>query len=141
MDLSQLLKLSEKHPIIFYDGVCNLCNGFVQMVLRNDSEGKIHFCTLQEDAGKTIREHIGDTGPISTVIGIHEGKIYSHSDVLNMISNQLGGIWLLVKPFYLIPKGLRDFVYNWIANNRYNWFGQADSCILPDESVRSRFVC
>ena len=140
MTLDQIKDISKAHPIIFYDGVCNLCNGFVNFVIKSDKQSKVRFGALQNDAGKTIREHLSMTGEINTVVGMHNGIVYTHSDVLRVVAKSLGGAWLLILPFYIVPKGLRDIIYNYIAKNRYKWFGKSDHCQIPSKNEMDRFL-
>jgi len=140
MTLEELYDLSDRHPIVFYDGVCYLCNGFVRLVINNDRDGLVKFCLLQNDSGLSLRERLSLGSDINTTIGIYRREIYTHSDVLYMVAQSLGGWWLLLSPLYLLPKSFRDMIYNWVASNRYKWFGQSDECIVPEPSVRSRFI-
>lgn len=140
MTLDQIKDISNTHPIVFYDGVCNLCNGFVNHVIKSDKQAKVKFGALQNTAGQTIREYLSMTGEISTVVGMHNGIVYTHSDVLKIVAKSLGGIWWFVLPLYIIPKGLRDIVYNYIARNRYNWFGKSDQCQIPSSNIKDRFL-
>lgn len=140
MTLKEIYQASEEHPIVFFDGVCNLCSKFIQWVIRNDKNGIIHFCVLQNAEGQRIREDLGLDKDISTVICISRKKVHTHSDVLFLIANRLGGWWTLLRPLYFIPKSLRDIVYNWVAKNRYNWFGKTDECMIPSQNISARFL-
>ncbi len=140
MTLDDIKFLSHDHPILFYDGVCHLCNGFVNTVIRHDPRSIIRFCTLQNEAGQLITEELSIPQYLDTTIGIKDGQIYTHSDVLKMVIDALKGKWLLLKPLYIFPKGLRDKIYNWVARNRYGWFGQSDQCLIPNSKVSNRFL-
>lgn len=140
MTLAEIYQASEKHPIVFFDGVCNLCNGFVQMVIRNDVKGRIQFCALQNIEGQQIRKELGLGENLDTAIGLYQNKVYTHSDVLYMVAKSMGGWWNILYPFYFLPKALRDVIYNWVARNRYNWFGQSDQCMVPSKKIMTRFL-
>ena len=140
MDGLNLRLLSEENPIIFYDGVCNLCDGFVQFVIRNDPQGKIKFCALQDEQAVGIRKEVQIEDNIDTVVGLHNGKIYTHSDVLFLVARQLGGFWLIITPLQYLPKGFRNFIYRWVARHRYNWFGKQETCIIPSSDIQARFL-
>lgn len=140
MTYEELIELSHQHPILFYDGVCMLCNGFVNAVIKHDPDAHVKFCILQNETGIAIREQLSLGSDISTTIGVHKGEVSTHSDVLHMIVKATGGWWSVVRPLYILPKSLRDIVYNWVARNRYRWFGKSESCIIPHPDVLSRFI-
>ncbi len=140
MTIDDLKSLSHQHPILFYDGVCHLCNGFVHTVIKHDNQALIKFCMLQEEEGELISQALSLPNSLDTTIGIKEGRIYTHSDVLKMVIDTLRGKWLILKPLYILPKGLRDIIYSWVARNRYNWFGKSDQCIIPTHDIKSRFL-
>ena len=140
MTIDELKSLSHHHPILFYDGVCHLCNGFVNTVIEQDDQGLIKFCTLQDEAGQQVSEALSIPHALDTTIGMKDGKIYTHSDVLKMVIDTLGGKWLILKPLYVFPKGFRDMIYNWVARNRYRWFGEKDQCMIPTPDIRERFL-
>lgn len=141
MTVEQLYDASKDQPIVLYDGVCNLCNGFVNFVLRTDKEGIIKFCALQEKGGLALRHHLNMGTEIGTAIGLWKGQIFTHSDVLRMVASSLKGWWSLVLPLYVLPKSFRDWVYMLIAKNRYRLFGKRDTCMVPNNEVLSRFIC
>ena len=140
MTTQELYKTSYSHPVILYDGICRLCNGFVAFMLRKDKKGVFRFVALQDPLGVAVRKEMNLTGPISTVIGLKDGKTYTHSDVLYMVAVQQGGWMNLLRPLYLLPKTFRDFIYNWVARNRYAWFGKNESCYRPSTDVAERFL-
>lgn len=139
--MKELLEISKTHPIILFDGVCNLCNNFVQFVIARDPEGQFKFGTLQSVAAKEVLQHINlSTNDLSTVILIENEKVYTQSTVGLRVVKRLD-TWL--RFFYFLnylPKSLRDFFYRIISKNRYNWFGQKDSCMIPTPELQSRFL-
>lgn len=131
-------------PVILFDGVCNFCNFWVNVIIRNDREKKILFAALQSETGKKLLEDYKINSPeilSSTVVLIFNGKFFLRSDAVLKISKILGGKWLFVYYFLkIIPKFFRDFIYNFIAKNRYRWFGKRKNCIIPGDSVKERFL-
>lgn len=140
MTPKELFNISYNHPVILYDGICKLCCGFVQFMLRRDKKGMFRFVSLQDPLGVAMREELGLSGPINTVIGLRNGKKYTHSDVLYMVAIEQGGWMHILRPLYLLPKILRDLIYTWIARNRYSWFGKNDVCYIPSEEFTNRFL-
>lgn len=125
--------------IIFFDGVCVLCNGFVDFVLSRDSERIFKFAPLQgETAKRTLPENF--TKDMSTVVLWSQGQIFQRSDAALMILAQLGGIYSLARIFWIVPQALRDLCYRLVAGQRYHWFGKRDSCRLPTQEERSMFL-
>lgn len=141
MTYDDFARLSDEGPIIFYDGVCKLCHGFVSLVISHDRCGRIRFCGLQEEKAQVIRDLYCKSQEIDTVIGLYKSVVYTHSDVLFLVARTLGGIWLLLIPLSYLPRRLRNRVYTWLAGNRYRWFGKYDDCQIPDPIIASRFIC
>lgn len=127
--------------LVLFDGVCNLCNSFVQFVIRRDPAGKIRFASLQSDFGRNLlKTHGLDPDILHSVIAVEEGVLYQRSDAALRVANHLSGFWPIFTVLKVIPRFLRDTVYNTIASSRYRWFGRRDACMVPDASMRSRFV-
>lgn len=132
---------SDDHPIVLFDGVCNLCNGLVQFVIPRDPEGKIRFATLQSDLGRKVRAKAGlSTDNLDTFVLVDDGMAYTKSDAAIRVAEHLGGIYRLLSLGRLVPRRLRDRIYDFVAENRYDWFGRKDQCLIPDEDVSDRFV-
>jgi predicted DCC family thiol-disulfide oxidoreductase YuxK len=128
-------------PVILFDGVCNLCSGFVQVMIRIDKKGQFKFASIQSDYGqKALQKFKLPTEEISTVVMVDRERVYTHADVALQIALRLGGLWRLFAVFYLIPRPLRNLIYNWVARNRYRWFGQKESCMIPTPELKNRFV-
>jgi len=139
--MKELLEISKEHPILLFDGVCNICNGFVQFVIKRDPESQFRFAALQSDTGKEILQHFNlSTEDLSTAILIENKKIYTQSSVgLRMIKKM--DVWFSFLSFLIIlPKSFRDFIYRILARNRYKWFGQKDNCMIPTPELQSRFL-
>lgn len=128
-------------PVLFFDGVCNLCNGYVQFVIDRDPEGRFRFASLQSKAGEQVlRDLQMSEEDLKTVILFKNGRYYTHSDVALEMARDMGGFWSLGYGLKVIPKFIRDSVYNLIAANRYRWFGKEESCRMPDPDLQSRFL-
>lgn len=135
------LTIPRDKPIVLFDGVCNLCNGFVQFLIRVDPSGKFRFASLQSEAGEVLLQEGRYTGGnLESVVLFDAGRIYTHSDAALEISRRLGGFWTVLYALKLIPWPLRDRLYNWIARNRYRWFGKKDQCMMPSPELKQRFI-
>jgi predicted DCC family thiol-disulfide oxidoreductase YuxK len=128
--------------LILFDGVCNLCNGFVQLVIRHDPAGRFRFAALQSEAGRRVLAAHGYTGltPPETVLLLENGCLYSHSTAALRIAHGLGWPWRAVAVGLLLPRFLRDAAYRVVARNRYRWFGRQESCWLPTPELQTRFL-
>ena len=122
---------------MLFDGVCNLCNGFVQFILRRDRSGRFQFASLQSG---TARQLLNGDVPVETVVLIEEGKTFVKSAAALRILRRLRFPWPLLYVFIVVPRGLRDIVYDWVARHRYGWFGKRDACMLPSPHWRGRFL-
>ncbi|KAA9345873.1 thiol-disulfide oxidoreductase DCC family protein [Adhaeribacter soli] len=133
--------MPDNQAIIFFDGVCNLCNGFVQFVIRYDKGGYFRFASLQSEEARPYLTGNGiDPSELGTVVLYENGKCYTRSTAALRIFRRLSGAWSLLFAGIIIPSFLRDVVYNFVAHNRYRWFGQKESCMLPTPELRSRFL-
>ena len=118
--------------IILFDGYCNLCSGVVQFVLKHDKHKRFRFASLQEESGQQLlRQYNMPTQDFNTVIVIINNKMYTHSTAALMLVRNLSGLWPMLYAFIIVPVFIRDRIYNWVAQNRYRWFGKRNSCFLP----------
>lgn len=132
---------SDEHPILLFDGVCNLCNGAIQFIIPRDPEGKIRFAPLQSELGTDIRARSGlSTDDLETVVLVDDRMAYTKSDAAIRVGEQLGGVFRLLSLGRLVPRRLRDRIYDFVAENRYDWFGRKDQCMMPDEDISDRFL-
>lgn len=130
----------DKQSILLFDGVCNLCHGFVQFILQRDQDGVFQFASLQSTTGQALLKQYDLDEGLSTVVLIENGKAFTHSDVALRVAPRLNGFWGWVRLGWLLPKTLRDRIYNWVAANRYRWFGKQEACWLPDPKWQGRFL-
>ncbi len=126
-------------PVIFFDGECNLCNSAVQYVIRHDKKEQFLFAPLQSDAGRQVLQLMPGNIPDSFIL-YHNGKIYIKSSAALQTAWLLGGWRTGLYAFIIVPRLLRDAVYNLVARNRYRWFGRRDSCMVPTEELKARFL-
>lgn len=139
MSIDQHLPESSTHPTILYDGHCVLCNGFVQWLLRRDKQGLFYYATLSSDVGKEMLSSSQIDG--DTVVLYDNNQYYTYSDVALRVAARLGGIYRLLSMLgRLVPKKLRDYLYRWVAANRYGWFGKYEACPLPSPELRERMI-
>ncbi|MFL6196629.1 MAG: thiol-disulfide oxidoreductase DCC family protein [Thermoanaerobaculia bacterium] len=129
------------HPIVLFDGVCNLCSTSVQFILRRDPAGRFRFASLQSPAGQELQARFGmDPAALDSVILVEGDRWYKESDAALRIARGLKGAWKLLTVLRLIPRPLRDAAYRLIARNRYRWFGKTEVCWLPTPELRGRFL-
>lgn len=127
--------------VILFDGVCNLCNGFIQFVLKRDKKQEFQFASLQSTYGIALLNHLKlPTDTMETVIVFDGQKIFTESDAVLKIVHSFGGLWKCTTIFSLIPRFIRNGVYRLVAKNRYKLFGKRDQCMVPTEDMKGRFV-
>ncbi|OAV44095.1 thiol-disulfide oxidoreductase DCC family protein [Lewinella sp. 4G2] len=129
-------------PILFFDGVCNLCNGAVQWFLKNDRLGELRFASLQSDLARELLPEAGvDPTTLDSLVLYQDGRAYLYSDAALGAGRELGGLYgKLARAGGFFPRFLRDGVYKFIARNRYRWFGKREECMLPRPEWKARFV-
>ncbi len=130
-----------KQPVILFDGVCNLCNGAVQYVIKHDADKQFLLASLQSQFGQQVLNeyHLSNT-TFNSFILLKNGKIYQKSTAALLVAKQLKGVINLLYLCRVIPAFIRDGVYNIIAKNRYKWFGKQDACWLPTPELMGRFL-
>lgn len=132
---------SLENPVLLFDGVCNLCNASVQWLIRRDNRSVFRFAALQSAVGADLLRRAGLTGDLpDSVVLVEDGRCLVRSDAALRICTLLGGWWRLLGIFRIVPRRLRDGVYDRIAGKRYAWFGRQESCWLPTPALRERFL-
>lgn len=127
--------------LLLFDGVCHLCDGAVQFILKHDQRGLIHFGSIQSAEGQSLYRQYGlDPEHPDTMLLITPEGVFRESDAALKIASLLGGRWSFALVFKIIPRWLRDRVYRFIAQHRYQWFGKHDQCLLPRPEWRARFL-
>lgn len=126
--------------IVFYDGVCALCNEFVRWALRHDVKRRLLFAALDSAHGTRLRRAFPATRDVDSIIVRDGDRVFVKSDGILAIAQQFGGLWRLAAGLRVLPRPLRDWGYDVIARRRYKWFGQLDACPLPPADARARFL-
>lgn len=140
-DFKNIEEIVKKQPLILFDGVCNLCNHSVQFVIKKDSNNQFLFAPLQAEKIVTYLQKFPENfDNIDSILLVTEKKIYTKSSAALKIAKELKGIYPLLYVFYIIPKPVRDIVYDFIAKNRYKWFGKQESCMMPTPGVKEKFL-
>lgn len=139
---SNQLDLPENKKIILFDGLCNLCEASVQFVIKYDKKDLFRFVALQSELGKEIIKHIGlESKNIDSIILYEPGIAYNYKSTAALeIAKNLGGFFHFGTIFKLIPNGLRNLLYDYVAKNRYQWYGKKDSCLVPTIELKSKFL-
>lgn len=128
-------------PIILFDGICNLCDGVVQFVIKHDPENQFLFASLQSEAGqRLLKQYKLPVENFNSFILIQDEKVYSKSTGALKVARQIKGVWSWLYIFIIIPAFIRDAVYSWIAQNRYKWFGKKEACMIPTPELKARFL-
>lgn len=128
-----------EHPIVLFDGVCNLCNAAVNFIIDHDPEAVFRFAPLQSETGRRWTQRCGLEDE-DTVILVEGGRCYARSTAALRIARRLSGAWPLLAVFLAVPVPIRDAVYRFISRHRFEWFGKRDACRLPTPELRSRFL-
>jgi predicted DCC family thiol-disulfide oxidoreductase YuxK len=128
--------------VIIFDGVCNLCNGFVDFIIKRDKKKIFHFVSNQDDEGKKILSRFPEVpdGDAMTIYYLEDGKLYSKSQAVLRIAKSMSAPYNWFSSFRIFPLAFRNFMYNFIARNRYKWFGKRDTCRVPSSEERERFL-
>jgi predicted DCC family thiol-disulfide oxidoreductase YuxK len=136
------MELPKHKKIILFDGLCNLCESSVLFVIKYDKKDVFRFVALQSDLGKNIIRHIGmDSKHIDSIVLYEPGIAYYYkSQAALEIAKSLGGFFHFGTLFRIIPNGLRNLLYDYIAKNRYVWFGKMESCMVPTTEIKSKFL-
>jgi predicted DCC family thiol-disulfide oxidoreductase YuxK len=126
-------------PVIYFDGVCNLCNGWVQWVIKRDKQKRFRFASLQSNVGIQLLSEHHSPLPDSIILR-YNGKVYVKAAAVLKILTLLGSIYQLVVIGFIVPGFIRNSVYDWVARNRYKWYGKRDKCMIPTPELQSRFL-
>ncbi|MCZ4222066.1 thiol-disulfide oxidoreductase DCC family protein [Pedobacter rhodius] len=128
------------NPIIFFDGVCNLCNTSVQFVIKHDKANLFSFSALQGNYAKKVLPGFNvDFDKINSILLIENNKLYTKSSAALRVAKKLNGLLPILYVFILVPKFIRDWIYDIIAKNRYKWWGKQESCWVPTPDLKSKF--
>lgn len=140
--MMEINELPKDKKIILFDGVCNLCNASVQFVIKRDTKDVFRFVPLQSDLGNKILNHIGINREQTDSIILYEpGKAYFYkAEAALKIINEFGGLYYLLNILQIFPKFISNAVYDYIAKNRYHWYGKQESCMMPTPELTAKFL-
>jgi predicted DCC family thiol-disulfide oxidoreductase YuxK len=133
-------------PLVLYDGVCGLCNGLVQFILRHDHRGVFKFAPIQGPTGRAILTSLGSDPDLPSSFHVVAGhgtghsQVFAKSDAVVFVARRLPWPWRMAGTLRLFPRSWRDSAYDLIARTRYRWFGRYDQCLLPQPEFKNRFI-
>lgn len=126
--------------LVLFDGHCNLCNGAVQFVIKRDYRDAFRFAALSWPVGEALGAKFPELKDVDSIV-LYDGKqVRTRSSAALKIASKLGGLWPLTGIFWIVPAFMRDAVYNWVARNRYSWFGREESCMMPSPDTDRKFL-
>ena len=132
---------ADQHAVLLFDGVCNLCNGAVNFIIDRDPEGYFKFAPLQSDVAEEMLGAFGlSNASLDSMVLVEGNRCYRRSTAVLMTARRLGPPWALVYAFIVVPRPVRDAIYDWIAENRYHWFGKREACRVPTPDLQARFL-
>ena len=135
------MKLPLNKSVVLFDGVCHLCQNSVKFIIKHDKNERFLFASLQSDAAKDILLHnTSEKIKTDSIVLFQNNKIYTKSTAALKIAKHLSHGFVLLYGFIITPTFIRDWVYNYIAKNRYKWFGKDEACMLPSEKIKKRFI-
>jgi predicted DCC family thiol-disulfide oxidoreductase YuxK len=129
-----------REPIVFFDGVCGLCQRVVDVLLRADRAARLRFAPLQGDTARRMLPPRPPDAAGWSVVYLDEHGVHERTDALLEVTRRLGGAWRLVAALRVVPRPLRDALYRVIARHRYRWFGRRVACRIPSAEERQRFL-
>ena len=137
-----MLNIPKDKKIILFDGVCNLCDSAVQTIIKHDKKDVFRFVSLQSELGQKILNHIGiNPKHIDSIVLYEPGISYYYKSTAALeIAKGLSGIFTLATVFKILPAGIRDFIYDYVAKHRYKWYGKKDACMIPTPELRAKFL-
>ena len=131
----------DEKPIIFFDGFCNLCNRSVQFIIKKDKKKQFRFASLQGKAGQELLEKFNlPADNFNSFILAERDHIYTRSTAVLRMLRKLGSGWQLFYGVIIVPRFIRNAIYNWIARNRYKWYGKKNECMVPTPELKERFL-
>ena len=131
------MPMNSNESIIFFDGVCTLCNGVVDFIIIRDHSRRFKYASLQGNTAKKMIQSYLEQGNLDSLIFYKKGKIYIESSAALHIARSMNGLWPVLFIFIIVPKFIRDAVYRWVARNRYRWFGKRSICRIASPEEQS----
>ncbi|MDH5605393.1 MAG: thiol-disulfide oxidoreductase DCC family protein [Anaerolineae bacterium] len=135
-----MLPIAE-NPVVLFDGVCNLCSRTVQFIVPRNPQANLSFASLQSEFGQSVlAAYQLPEEEFDTILLLEGAKIYFHSSAILRLATYLRYPWRLAGVMLLVPRPIRDRVYNWVSRNRYRWFGKLDACLVPTPDLQARMI-
>ena len=135
------MELEKDKKIILFDGVCNLCNSSITFVIKHDPKDLFRYAPLQSDLGQSLlKKHQINPQEVDSIILVDQEKAYTKSSAALRIARHLSGGYALLSAFLIIPPFIRNVVYDYIAKNRYKWYGKKESCMIPTPELKAKFL-
>ena len=139
--MNQANSAPDAHPVVLFDGVCNFCDDTVQFLIKRDPLAVLRFAPLQSETGQRLLERHGlSTADLNTIVLVDGDRHFTRSSAALEICRRLPEPWNSLVLFRIVPRFVRDAIYRLIARNRYRWFGQKETCMVPTEETRRRFL-
>ena len=137
-----MIDIPKNKKVILFDGICNLCNDAVIKVLQKDQQNIFVFAAIQSRVGQEIIRYLKiDITKIDSIILYKPGlAYYIKSEAALKIMSEFDGFWKLMQIFTILPNSLNNFVYDFIAKNRYKWFGKKETCMIPTPALKAKFL-
>jgi len=136
-----IVNSSSKKSIVLFDGVCNLCNNTVQYIIRHDKKNYFQFASLQSSTGQLLLKKFQlPQNTFNSFVLVEDDHVYTKSTGALKVLKKLGGWWTLFYGFIILPRFIRDAVYNWVSKNRYRWFGKQEHCMIPTPELKAKFL-
>ncbi len=140
-EVREFMEIPKDKKIILFDGVCNLCNSSITFVIKHDPKDLFRYAPLQSDIGKSLlQKHQIDSEKVDSIILVDQEKAYTKSAAALHIARSLSGAYPLLAIFLIIPAFIRNLVYDYIARNRYKWYGKKESCMIPTPALKAKFL-
>lgn len=140
--LQKMENLPKDKKIILFDGVCNLCDSAVQFIIKHDTKDVFRFVALQSDLGQKIIHYLGiDIKKTDSIILYQPGYAYFYkSEAIFEIAKHCGSIFYFITLFSILPTSLNNYFYDFIAKNRYKWYGKKETCLIPTKELKAKFL-
>jgi predicted DCC family thiol-disulfide oxidoreductase YuxK len=136
-----MIDILNNKTILLFDGYCNLCHSSVQFILKHEKKSKLYFTSLQSEIGIQLLNHYSiNPNEVDSLVLIENNKAFVKSSAALRVLKHLKGLYPLGFGFMIFPEFIRNKVYDFIAKNRYKWFGKGDNCLVPDKELLNRFL-
>ena len=141
IEQNKIAEKSKTQPIVLFDGLCHFCDHSVQFILKRNSGKNLLFSSLQSESVKEfLSDKPNEFQSIDSILYVYQNKIFTKSSAALKIAKELNAAWFLLSVFWIVPKFIRDFFYDIIAKNRYQWFGKKEFCSIPSKEEKDRFI-